>query len=404
MRKILIVLLTLALLFSLPASYGEEAETYGTLMKSLGLINGYADGSLKEDGTITREEMVVVLNGISKNSKEFENFVPPTEATFKDIPVNHWAYKHVEFAYRNGITSGIGNDEFGAGLAINYNQAAIFFANTLSLDIEDIDYKTAADEIKKQHNLGLSETMAGDVQLVRGKVFELMAMTLDYKVSDDASKYIESVETISDENKTLFENTLPTLVEKKDNQELVVSGASLFKAPEKPTFTADEAKAKADGDVNYEKTLDRVNVIYELCLTFIEDNLSGEYVEVPMTDWKEILPENGLSFRVYQEFTPTGEYYFFSSNLMYTFKDDFTYDVFESSTEGMRDITGQIESVRQYTAKNGNIVYVLITTDNHQWLDTKTPGFVAFELNNEGEVLVTYGQNENVIGAWPANE
>ncbi len=185
MKKIfsLCCFLTICFLFVLPA----EAKTYGQILYDLGIISG-SNGDIKEADEITREEMTAILVRLSETPEVDKAFQLPAQPTFSDVPANHWAYPYVELAYHKGLTSGIGNGQFGLGQKITYNQAALFFLRSLGYDGKDISFQNAAQQIGEKYGLKLDAPAGGNSNLIRGQVFELLAKTLKTKTVDGALK------------------------------------------------------------------------------------------------------------------------------------------------------------------------------------------------------------------------
>ena len=93
----------------------------------LGIVNGTGDGMFEPGNNITREEFVKMIIGIAKM-----NLVFGDAKQFRDVNENDWYYKYVMCAYEAGIIKGIGENEFGAGLAITREDIAVIIYNTLT--------------------------------------------------------------------------------------------------------------------------------------------------------------------------------------------------------------------------------------------------------------------------------
>lgn len=173
-----ILLVGFVFLLSFSAGFAAETnqdETYGSLLQALKIVEGY-NGDLKEGEDITRVEMITVMSRLYPES--FGSYIPPAQATFKDVPTTHWGFKYVEFAYQMGITTGKTSDLFGVEDQVNYNQASLFLMRYLAYDVTNVEYKTAADQISELYGLGLIVPTQGTQSLLRGEVFELMVKAL----------------------------------------------------------------------------------------------------------------------------------------------------------------------------------------------------------------------------------
>jgi len=79
-----------------------QAVTY---LASIGIISGYADGSFGPDRAITRAEFAVIAS-------RFDNLVTGVEIPFNDLNNSHWAAEQITSAYMKGWISGYPGGEF----------------------------------------------------------------------------------------------------------------------------------------------------------------------------------------------------------------------------------------------------------------------------------------------------
>lgn len=184
---LMILIMVNLIQFSVP-SYGEvdetDVETYGEVLRNIGLIEG-SNGLLLEDKTLTREEMVTILNRISRTKAEDLTFRVPDQPSFVDVKPTHWAYKEIELAYAKGITSGIGNQYFGLSDTVNMNQVALFLMRSLGYDTTEIEYQSAATYFTEMFSLKLDCSVDGMEPALRGEVFELLAKALILPVENN---------------------------------------------------------------------------------------------------------------------------------------------------------------------------------------------------------------------------
>ena len=71
---------------------GAWYNGYVGAVQSAGIIQGYPDGSFGGEKTVTRAELVVIVN------RAFKVTGRPGTVQFKDVPANHWAYKEIQKA------------------------------------------------------------------------------------------------------------------------------------------------------------------------------------------------------------------------------------------------------------------------------------------------------------------
>ncbi|OJV66323.1 MAG: hypothetical protein BGO41_02500 [Clostridiales bacterium 38-18] len=181
-RKLILLLLLILSISSLSFSQDitfKEHSTYGNLLKDLGIITGTNKG-LEEEKTLTRQELVAIINKIYPDQDAYKSFVPPTKASFSDVPTTHWAFKEVEFAKAKGITSGIGNGKFGLDQEITNNQAAAFIANSLGFGNFDgeMSYESAYWYLNNTMGIGIDREMNEVESITRGEVFQMIAKAL----------------------------------------------------------------------------------------------------------------------------------------------------------------------------------------------------------------------------------
>lgn len=95
MKRIISLVVTLAMLISIaPTAFAAEftdfnsshwAYEYVTALVNDGTINGYADGTFRPEGTVTRAEFVKMIGNGPEIRKE----------AFDDVESTHWAYKYI---------------------------------------------------------------------------------------------------------------------------------------------------------------------------------------------------------------------------------------------------------------------------------------------------------------------
>lgn len=153
------------------ASDADE-ESYGELLATLGVIAGDESGNLKGASKITRAEMVAIL--VKLTTPKNDSFVLPSTPSFKDVPVDHWAYEFVERAKASNITQGISSDVFGVNTYVNYEQAQAFLLNLLDFSYEwdDVSYICRNERIYIYGVQPYGKSVSRDI------VFELLAKAL----------------------------------------------------------------------------------------------------------------------------------------------------------------------------------------------------------------------------------
>lgn len=85
---------------------GSWAEAQISKWMEKGLISGYPDGGFKPDHSITRAELVALIN------KSF-GFVELGERSFKDVKASDWYYSSLLAANAAGYIQGYSDGSFG---------------------------------------------------------------------------------------------------------------------------------------------------------------------------------------------------------------------------------------------------------------------------------------------------
>ena len=112
------------------ASYWSFDEI--TALAAKKVVNGYADGTFKPEGKVTREEfakMIVIAKGLAQ--------VKPAKATFTDVPAtSRWSYGYVEAAVKAGYINGIGGGKYGPASQIKRQDMAVLLVRVLGKEAE----------------------------------------------------------------------------------------------------------------------------------------------------------------------------------------------------------------------------------------------------------------------------
>ena len=139
-------ILAVALAFSISSGIGfaksedENINPYiaAEQLSQLGLLKGVSRGSYDMARNPTRAESVVMLIRLLGKEKEALRH-DDSNNPFYDVPA--WAAKYVAYAYANGLTKGISERQFGAGLAVDVEQYTTFLLRALNYsDEKDFSY------------------------------------------------------------------------------------------------------------------------------------------------------------------------------------------------------------------------------------------------------------------------
>ena len=119
--------------FTDQADIKVDSEVVDTLV-SLGVINGYTDGSFKPNDTVTRAEMakmIYVLRTGNSDASAYNN----DKTTFTDIK-GHWARGYVKYCQSLGIIAGQSATTFAPDQTVTAQEAAKMLLVTLGYDAQ----------------------------------------------------------------------------------------------------------------------------------------------------------------------------------------------------------------------------------------------------------------------------
>ena len=109
------------------ADVNKEHWAYHSIvyLADKGILKGRGDGGFSPDDTVKREEFVKILV-LAKNLN-----VIKAECSFSDVDENSWYFGYIAAAVQSGIISGISETEFGSGLTVSREDAAVMISRAL---------------------------------------------------------------------------------------------------------------------------------------------------------------------------------------------------------------------------------------------------------------------------------
>ena len=407
MKKILFLVALLIILAGMTVSVQAETEkSYGQFLQEIGLIKG-SDKGLQEDKEITREEMVTILVRLESDKQGYDSFVAPQKPSFEDVPENHWAYRDIEYAYKKGLTGGVGEGKFGLKKRITYDQAALFLLRSLGYDGKEINFAQAAKEIADKYDLRLQNREVGKAFLKRDQVFELMVKALSMKPKDEAAltklHTIDADGTKVDKWLTEVKKASPRPDMKKAlryyNKEWKALDLSVYPKNIKDYIKEDYVREGYEQGEIHDKKMKE----------FIQKYLGGAYKNLPLKTSSleikaneygqtDVLYEAGGLFFDEEKKELDANWskitVFFSENegLMKAFMDI-------SSGLGSGSSRGTVDEIRKYSDKNGLKVFFVAGTEKYdryyenKVVDEFSYFYVAYTVDKDGNVIEVIGSS-----------
>ncbi len=97
---------------------------------SAAIVHGYQDNTYQPKRLVTRDQMAVF---ISRALAGGDDNVPPgpAEATFADVPTDHWAFKYVEYCLTHGVVEGFDPTHYAPDLDVARDAMAVYLSRAL---------------------------------------------------------------------------------------------------------------------------------------------------------------------------------------------------------------------------------------------------------------------------------
>ena len=131
LKKILALVLAFACAFTMfagAASYSDQADikasTAVDMLSSLGVINGYTDGSFKPNETVTRAEMAKMIFTIMNGGNDKADSYASLPTKFTDLQSAGWAQGYVRYLQNTGIIAGKSATKFAPNDTVTGLEAA----------------------------------------------------------------------------------------------------------------------------------------------------------------------------------------------------------------------------------------------------------------------------------------
>jgi len=153
---------------------------------TLGLVEGYPDGTFKPGRALSRAELATLL--VRAQNLPLPNV---TSAPFKDVPKSHWAAKYITAAKNEGLVKGYPDGTFRPNNKINRVEGIMVFSRSDGLEEVDADEVPfpdisikhwAAGMIIAARDAGLLEYLEGKslkprAALTRAEAVEILSKT-----------------------------------------------------------------------------------------------------------------------------------------------------------------------------------------------------------------------------------
>ncbi len=101
-----------------------------------GILTGFPDGTYRPDIAVSRDQVAVYIARAVAGS---DKLVPPgpIEASFRDVPAGHWAYRYVEYVKAMNIVTGFSDGSYRPADEVNRAEMSAFVARSIALPTGD---------------------------------------------------------------------------------------------------------------------------------------------------------------------------------------------------------------------------------------------------------------------------
>ncbi len=252
MKKVLSLLLAAVLMMSLlvaPASAASFPDVSDgkmqqniAVLQMLGVIDGYADGTFRPNGKLTRAEfckMAVYLMGKSEDVGQYGQLT-----IFPDVRANFWAAKYINYCVKSAkIIAGRPTGRFDPNSTITCGEAVTILMRMLGYTDADVGSVWPMGYINAAIEAGINEgvTLSAYAEITRAQAAQLFCNVLGAKMKD-GSLYAATISgeiiedaVVSSVNATADDGS-------KGNIRISGAGAGVYKSHNQGSSTFEGAK------------------------------------------------------------------------------------------------------------------------------------------------------------------
>jgi len=195
MKKVIaiaLIILSLATTFTNAFALDASSEDIADVMQSLGIMNGYPDGSLHLSDKLTRAQFAKIMINASayKNSVSSKSTTSP----FKDVPYTSWAAPYVSVAVANNIIKGYPDASFKPDKNVTLEEAVTVALSLMGYTSEDFGSSWPYGQLSVATNIGLlkNTSAAAGTEITRQDAMRIVYNMLNSNVKSGSS-YIDSI-------------------------------------------------------------------------------------------------------------------------------------------------------------------------------------------------------------------
>ncbi len=188
-----------AALFASPA-FAAEADERLVLLDSLGIFEGYEDGSYRLENNLTRAEFTKIAVCASANRKAVSGAL--AVSPYADVPHTLWSAPYIQLAAQCGYVNGYLDSTFRPDDHITYAEATAVFLRLLGYQNSDFGAAWPRGHMQIAADIGLSDgiTLDYNAPITRGDTVTLLYNLLDENLKGQTVEYLSVLDCASQEN------------------------------------------------------------------------------------------------------------------------------------------------------------------------------------------------------------
>ena len=198
MRKLLTVVLALTLVFgTFSMAFGAapsdvvdtDYEDAVSSLISLGIVDGYPDGTFRPQDTVTRAELAkMIIAALEMDDEAIQIYA----SGLTDVG-GHWAKGYVGYADKLEIVSGYEDKSFKPDNPVTFGEAVTMIVRALGYTGDDVTGNWPDNYISKAAELGIVEAgTAGDDPALRGDVAVMLYNSLGLAIGGDEADTMQA--------------------------------------------------------------------------------------------------------------------------------------------------------------------------------------------------------------------
>ncbi len=225
LKKISGLFLSLILLMTVLPS-GVLADDRIPLLASLGIFEGYEDGSYRLENNLTRAEFTKVAVAASRHRKEVSAAL--AISPFADVPHTLWSAPYIHTAVQNGYVVGYLDSTFRPDETITFAEATAVLLRLLGYQNADFGAAWPKGHMEIARDLSLTDgvTVSYDAPVTRGDIVTLLYNLLEIHQKGTSTPYLSLLDC------TLTEKVLISATQEENlspSRDKIVTSAGTFK-------------------------------------------------------------------------------------------------------------------------------------------------------------------------------